>query len=71
MTIHIKLHSGETVETSRHTKEQALAAKDAGVGLKVGGVYELGYADMVDEADIPAERTIGPADIASIEEVPA
>lgn len=65
--IRIKLQDGEVVETGRHTVEQASAAKDARVPIQVGGVYELTYADMIGEADIPPERTIGPDEIASIE----
>jgi hypothetical protein len=65
--IRINLTDGTSVETSRHTRAQVLAAKDARVGILVGGAEELTYAGLLDEPDVPAERTIQPDDIASVD----
>lgn len=65
--IRIKLLSGETVDTVRHTYEQARAAKAAGVGLEVGGPDE--DITFVPGDPMPPIRTIYPDGIASIEEM--
>jgi hypothetical protein len=62
--IRIKLLDGEVVETRRHTYEQATAAMEAGVGIKVGG------PDEMDPHYQPPVRTLYPQGIEWIEDVP-
>jgi hypothetical protein len=78
--IRINLTDNTFVDTIRHTREQALAAKDARIGILVGGPddvkeFTATFADLVvddgvDEVTHTPERTIHAVDIASIEEVP-
>jgi hypothetical protein len=66
--IRIKLLDGETVETIRHTYEQACAARDAGVGIEVGGPDDNpAWIPGDDPALLPPVRMLYPAGIASIE----
>lgn len=64
--IRIKLVDGETIDTGRHTYEQAAAAISAGVGIQVGGEAEFDLAPFPG-TPIDPERTIYPAAVASIE----
>lgn len=64
--IRIKLLDGESIETIRHTYEQANAAMKAGVGIIVGGVAEFDLQPFPGTYVEP-ERTIYPAAVASIE----
>lgn len=75
--IHLTDHS--VVDTTRHTYEQATAAKAAGVGILVGGptdvhdftatTADLFEDDGADETGPTPERVLQPQDIASIERV--
>jgi len=81
--IRIKLIDGETVETSRHTFEQATTAVLADKGIEVGGeddepeLISVVEPELVRGADRGLTigeksrpvRTLLPAEIASIEKV--
>jgi hypothetical protein len=64
--IRIKLLDGETVDTHRHTYEQATTAKAAGVAILVGGEAEFGGTAPFPGTAVDPERTIYPEAIASI-----
>jgi hypothetical protein len=59
------------IDTTRHTCSQVLAAKAAETPILVGGPEDRTYAEAVADDDTPAERSIDPAVILSVEEVPA
>jgi hypothetical protein len=60
--IRINLTDQSTLFTTRHTKEQVLAAKDTGMRIQVGGTEDLTLIRT-------AERTIDTRDITLVEEV--
>lgn len=75
MRIRIRLLSGEHVDTTRHTYEEALAARAAGVPIEVGGPQEHGWVAGTTPEDVSADftewpplRTLYPEGIASIED---
>ena len=74
--IRIHLFDGETVDTYLHTRDQAVAAKDAGTDITVGGPKDSPYGpeDLLGDGSDPdlsgtmPYRTISASAIASIED---